>query len=79
MASPWPRCADEARMEMIALASRVQELLRSQQLAQQHRDWETVARLRGLAYNKAERIKEIGREARQGSYQAIGFPLNEEE
>jgi hypothetical protein len=66
-------------MEMMALASRTQEMMRSCHAAIGRNDAGEAIRLLVKMYDKQERIKVIGREARQGSYQAIGFPLNEEE
>lgn len=82
MASPWPKYADDARMESYTLHLREKELFEQilylaqrQQGAQEYEDWHEVARLRKHIHDtaqrgriRAERGAEIMLAAKRGDY-----------
>lgn len=71
MASPWPQRADDARVEMVAILLRLEELYRQQEMAQEHKDMKEVARLRQEMFKRTERGREIMLAARRGEYTEV--------
>ncbi len=64
----WPRWADEARMEAIATAARIRELVLRAEEALIRGNTEEAKRLMSLINDKANRIEDIMRAAHEGTF-----------
>ncbi len=64
----WPTWADEARMEAIATAARIRELVLRAEEALIRGNVEEAKRLMALINDKANRIEDIMRAAHEGTF-----------